>query len=132
MIIWRGLEKRWGDDSWFLSDPRPAAAAPGGAAGCEPGPEEGHQGPILSGSSGGDSGADVRTAVRGSDERFPPRPAAEAAGQTQLELPVRGGDPERQQDAPPGQPAERFPLGLQVRAGQEWAVCGASSHRIPK
>lgn len=104
-------------------DPRPAAAAPGGAAAAglvgrgQPGAEEGHQEAVLPGPAGGDPGADVRAALRGSDERFPPRAAAGAAGQTQPDLPEQREVPGRPQDAPPGQPAQHLPLGLQVRAG---------------
>lgn len=105
------------------SQPRPSAsAAPGcAAAGLAgrggTGTEEGHQDPVLPGPAGGDPGADVRAPLGGSDERFPPRPAAGAARQTQPDLPDHRADPDRQEDPPPAQPAQHLPLGVQVSAG---------------
>lgn len=104
------------------SDPRPAAAPPGCAAAGhgirgESGTEEGYQDPVLLGPAGGDPGANVRAALGRSSERFPPRPAAGAAGQTQPDLPEHRTVPDRRQDPPPGQPAQHLPLDLQVRAG---------------
>lgn len=105
------------------ADPRPAAAAPGRAAAAglagrgSSGTEEGQQGSGLPGPAGGDPGADVRASLGGSDERFPSRPAAGAAGQTQPDVPGQRTVPGRQEDPPPGQPAQHVALGLQVRAG---------------
>ncbi len=117
-----GTTPHRGAHSDAASDPRPAAAAPGGAAAGRarrrgPGTKEGHQDPVLPGPAGGGPGADVRAALGGSNERFPPRPAAGAAGQTEPDLPDHRAIPDRQQDPPPGQPAQHLPLGLQVRAG---------------
>ena len=92
-----------------------AAAVPGGGGGS--GAEEGLQEPGLHGPAGGDPGADVRAALGRSDERLPPRAAAGAAGQTEPDLPEhRATGPGREEDPPPGQPAQHLPLGLQVRA----------------
>lgn len=85
-----GAATSWEERRDAAKDPRPAAAAaPGSAAAVgvsagssEPGEKEGRQDAVLPGPAGGDFGADVRTALGGSDERFPSRSAAGAAGQT--------------------------------------------------
>lgn len=73
-------EKKRGDAP---QSPRPAAAAVAVSAGSsEPREKADRQDAVLSGLAGGDFGGDFWTALGGSDERFPSRSAAGAAGQT--------------------------------------------------
>lgn len=123
-ISWHSTEQvlRAGRDA--APHPPPPPAAPGCTAAWLGGrggsrTEEGRQDAVLSGPAGGDPGADVRAPVGGSHERLPPRLAAGAARQTQRDLPDHRADPERQEDPPPGQPPQRVPLGVQVRAEVE-------------
>lgn len=98
------------------SHPRLSASAVRLARRDGTGAKEGHQDPGLPGPAGRGLGADVRSALGGSDERVPSRSAAGAARQTQPDLPDHRADPDRQEDPPSAQPTQHLPLGLQVRA----------------
>lgn len=118
------LSTDWNCPHDGASSPPPRAAAPAplcaaaapARRGCAD-PEKSHQDPALLGPAGGNPGADVRETLCGSDERVSSRAAARAAGQTQPHVPEHREVPEQQQEPPPGQPAQRVPLGLQVSAG---------------